>query len=270
MENNPAFEELHPINRSWTRTILKLVALTIGLLVVAGAGIYWLARQTPEFYHASLRMSEEEAFEAGESLEVAALYLRNDVLEEETWVAEFEENQINGWLASDLPRKFGTQLFAGKTHAPRVGIEPDKFQIGLTTEIKGIETVVVAAMEFFPTEKSNQFGVHVLSVHAGWLPIPISFFTDPVTEMLRHHRIEVQWHDASDGAPVALLTIPKKKLSYQGHQIVVERLQIADGSVRLAGRSELLNPKSIPDPETVKPGTNQPDKTVAEVLPVSS
>lgn len=268
MENNPAFDDIQPVGRSWTRTFLKVAALGLSLLLVTAGSIYWLARQTPAFYQASMEMSDEEAYAAGESLEVAALYLRNDVVEEENWVAEFPEEQINGWLASDLPRKFSTAL-SDEIRDPRVGIEPGEIKIALTTEIKSVETVLVAAIEFFPTGITNEFGLRVLSVHAGWLPIPISFFTKPATDILQKNRVQVQWYDDSDGLPVALLTIPKYQLSYKGKQIVVEQLEIADGSVRLAGRSEPLAGKPNPEPEAVEPEVDNSEDPVAKLLPVS-
>lgn len=268
MEYNEAFDDLQLSKRSWTRTIFKLIAVAICLLIAFVGGVYWLAQQTPDFYKTAMEMSAEEAFVAGESLEVAALYLRNDLVEQETWVAEFPEDQINGWLASDLPRKFSTML-PDEVRDPRVGIEPRKFQIAVTTEIEKVETVLVAAVEFFPTEVSNEFGFRVLSVHAGWLPIPISFFTVPATELLERYRIQAKWYEDGDGAPVAVLKVPKSKLSYDGKQIVVEQLEIADGSVRMAGRSKPLTPPTEADSSDSDPETQSSEEPTTEALPVS-
>jgi hypothetical protein len=266
MQNNAAFDDFQPVGRSWFRSILKIVVLALCVLLTIGGSVYYLALQKPDFYQQSMAMSDHEAFEAGEALEVAALYLRNDVIEEEAWVAEFKEGQINGWLASDLPRKF-SKLLPDEVRGPRVGIDPGEFRIALATEIKGIETVLVAALEFFPTGVSNEFGLRVLGVHAGWLPIPVSFFTEPASELLQDNRIKVQWYDDDGGLPVALLTVPESKLRYEGKKIVVEQLEIADGSVRLSGRSEPVFEKSTSatdaqpdDPETVVQTT--------ELLPV--
>ncbi len=273
MKNNSPYEDLPSVGRSWTRTFLKVTALGLSLLLVVPGGVLWLAQQTPAFYPTSLEMSDEEAFAAGESLEVAALYLRNDVMEEDTWVAEFSEHQINGWLASDLPRKFST-FRSEEIRDPRVDIEPGKFKIALTTEIKNVETVVVAAIEFFPTGITNEFGLRVLSVHAGWLPIPISFFTKRITEVLERNHVQIRWYNDSDGLPVALATVPKHQLRYQGKQIVIEQLEIADGAVRLAGRSERLTEKSDPDSNAtdsnaIQPVSDDSKIPVATLVPVS-
>jgi len=242
--DNEDLKERMPPRRSRLRTFLKCVVLSLCLLLVAAGVIYGLALQTPDFYQASLGMSELKAFEGGESFEIAGLYLRNDIVEEETWYAEFFEDHINGWLISDMPRKFPRSL-PDNMRQPRVKIDPGKFRVGVTTEILGIETVLTAAAEFFPTDASNEFGLRVLGVHAGSLPLPVSFFSLPASELLQKQGIRVQWYDDKDGLPVAVMTVPKKLLRHNGQHIQLEQFEFIDGSVRLAGRSEPVKKESV-------------------------
>ena len=216
MENESDFDDIRPTGRSWFRKILNFTAAGLFLLLLVAGLIYWLAIQPPKFYRASLEMSEQEAFESGESFEIAGFYLRNDVVEEETWYAEFFDNHINGWLISDMPRKFARAI-PDHMHDPRVSFEAGKFRVGVTTEISGIKTVLAAAIELFTTEVSNEFGIRVLSANAGHMPIPVSFFNLPATELLEKHQIQVRWYDDESGVPVALIDVPKNLLSYQGN-----------------------------------------------------
>lgn len=252
MENNPDLDDFHSVGRSWFRLTAKSVVVLLVLLLITAGAVYWLVIQSPKFYRASLRVPEEVAFKSGESFEVAGLYLRNDIVEEETWYAEFFEDHINGWLASDMPRKFATAM-PENMHDPRVRIEPHKFRVGVTTEIGGIDTVLVGAIEFFPTDVSNEFGLRVLSVRAGRMPIPVSFFNLPATELLQKHGIRVRWFDDEHGMPVAVLNFPKRLLGYQGKRIVLEQLEFVDGSVRLAGRSEMAEKKKDSEPSAKNP-----------------
>lgn len=269
MENNVDPDDIRPPSRSWFRTIVKAVVAVLVLLLVAAGVAYWLAIQPPDFYQDSIRISEEEAFKSGESFEIAGLYLRNDIVEEETWYAEFFEDHINGWLASDLPRKFATAI-PDNMREPRVKIEPEKFRVGAATEIHGIETVLVAAIDFFPTDSAGEFGLRVLSVHAGQMPIPVSFFIQPATELLQKHRIRVRWYDDDHGMPVAVLTLPKNLVGYQGKRMVLEQLQFVDGSVRLAGRSEAIEKKKQPESIATEPESENPNAENKAVEPPAS
>lgn len=269
MENNSDFDDLQPVERRWFRTIVKSVVAVLILLLVAAGIVYWLAIQPPDFYQASVRISEEESLESGESFEIAGLYLRNDMVEEETWYAEFFEAHINGWLASDLPRKFATAL-PDNMREPRVKIEPEKFQVGAATEILGIETVLIAAIDFFPTESTNEFGLRVLSVHAGQMPIPVSFFNQLATELFQKYQIRVRWYDDDNGMPVAVLTLPKDLLSYQGKQMVLEQLEFVDGSVRLAGRSEAIEKKEQSESIAAEPKSEHSNAENEVVEPPAS
>jgi hypothetical protein len=97
---------------------------------------------------------------------------------------------------------------------------------------------MVATVEVFPTEVSNRLGVRLYDVRAGKLPIPVSVFAKPAVDLLARQDIDVQWYNDSAGYPVALLTIPKKQMAFEEQHVVVEELEIANGLLRLAGRSE--------------------------------
>jgi hypothetical protein len=239
MDDDSDLNDVRPAGRSWLWKTLRFLAVGLLLFLLVGGVVYWLATQKPDFYRASLEMSEEEAFKAGESFEVAGLYLRNDVVEEEAWYAEFFHDHINGWLISDLPRKF-KRAIPDNMRDPRVSFEPEKFRLGATTDIRGVETVLSAAIEFFPTEVMNEFGLRVTNAYAGQMPIPVSFFTIPATELLKKYRIQVRWYDDENGRPVAVISVPKNLLSHGGKLVVLEQLEFVDGSVRLAGRTELV------------------------------
>lgn len=274
MENDSDFDDVRPAGRSWFWKLLRFLAGGLVLLLLVAGVIYWLVIQKPEFYQSSLEMSEEEAFKAGESFEIAGLYLRNDVVEEETWYAEFFHDHINGWLISDLPRKF-TRAIPDNMRDPRVSFEPGRFRVGATTEVSGVETVLSAVIEFFPTEVVNEFGLRVTSAYAGQMPIPVSFFSLPATELLKKYRMRVRWYDDENGSPVAAITVPKNLLSHGGKFVVLEQLEFVDGSVRLAGRSEMVEQQNESETAAAEPNTpddstataNTSDETAEKVLP---
>ena len=61
--------------------------------------------------------------------------------------------------------------------------------------------------------------------------------------------------------PVAVLTLPKDLVSYQGKQMVLEQLEFVDGSVRLAGRSEAIEKKEQSESIAAEP---KPEHSNAE------
>ena len=92
------------------RKLLRYLLLTtVVLAVLLGAGLYLLkraAQKEPEFYQQALRAEPAQQEVAGDELEQEVLELHNEVRQPGVWEAVFTEEQINGWLAADLPEKF--------------------------------------------------------------------------------------------------------------------------------------------------------------------
>ena len=96
------------------RNFLKRFAVGIGLVAVLLAVAAYLVHRSmqtgPAFYQEALLIDASAGSAAGEQLEQQLVELHNEVLREEQWSATFTEEQINGWLAYGLPKRFAHVL----------------------------------------------------------------------------------------------------------------------------------------------------------------
>src|SRR5262245_39198763 len=112
------------------RLLLLAVAAAPGLLIVAAACVYWAAQRAPSFYRQALAASVADSSEQGDRFERAALALHNAAQHAGRWEASLSADEINGWLAIDLPSKLPELLPRGVSD-PRVAIEGDIFHIAV-------------------------------------------------------------------------------------------------------------------------------------------
>ena len=109
------------------RRLLR-IGLILGVVLVIASGVlvgclYWATQQAPEFYEQALQKPPQEEAQAGDELERQVLDLRNELRSEGRFNVEFSHDQINGWLAADLPDKF-PQLLPRGVSEPRIAFEP--------------------------------------------------------------------------------------------------------------------------------------------------
>jgi hypothetical protein len=79
----------------------------------------------------------------------------------------------------------------------------------------------------------NELAFTVEAIRAGIVPVPAQHLLDRITETARSHGLDVRWErDGED--PVAVV---KYTPNPRRRDVVLERLQILDGRIRLAGRS---------------------------------
>ena len=159
-----------------------IVALFI-LSVLAGSAafvLYSASRHEPQFYKQALQVEPERQREAGDELEKNVLELHNTARNEGRWEAVFTAEQINGWLAADLPEKFPHILPEG-TDEPRVSINSDRIKIACRYQNGKVNTVVSFDLIVNLTSDTNTLAVRVSRVRAGALPVPLKQFLAPIT-----------------------------------------------------------------------------------------
>ena len=98
-----------------------------GLLVLVAAGLFALyqaAQHVPEFYRQALEVDAAAQAKAADRMERQALDLTGDVQKSGHWQAVFTAEELNGWLAVELPKKFPEALPPALA-SPRVSIGPE-------------------------------------------------------------------------------------------------------------------------------------------------
>jgi hypothetical protein len=220
---------------------LVRVALVLVVLVTAGVAIlltaaYRATQQVPEFYEQALAQQPVEQKAAADQLERQVLELHNEARKPGRWEARFSQEQINGWLAADLPEKFPGALPDGVS-APRVAIEPNHMQLAVRYEQGDVSTVLSLTGDAHLTDRPNEVAIQIEHVRAGAFPVPLAQFLDKIAERAGEAGLPMRWSE-HEGDPVALVTLPLDRKEFKGKQLHVERLEIGAGEIVVSGRTD--------------------------------
>lgn len=233
--------------RRFLRISGYLGLVLLALASVGTLGLYQASQQVPEFYAQALTIEPAKQAAAGDALEREALELNNQVRQEGQWVARFTAEQINGWLADDMPEKFPRMLPEGVS-APRVAIDEGLAQVACRYDQGGFSTVVVLGIEPYLTEEPNVVAVRIRHVRAGQIPIPLGKFIDEISERAARSGLPLTWSEL-EGDPVALVTVPEQIEELKNRRLKLETIALLPGELLLSGRTEPLSTPAEPPPE---------------------
>jgi hypothetical protein len=225
------------------RKLLIALAALLGVIAVALAGLYWAARQVPDFYRQSLAAGTSEQPVDSDRLEEQALALHNQIQRAGRFEVRFSEAEINAWLAAELPRKFPRLLPTGVSD-PRVAIDRDLLRVAARSQETHIDTVVSLAADVYLTDQPNEIAIRVGQLRAGALPIALGPLQREIIDNAARAGLPLRWTEAQS-APVALVRLPADIVASDedGHtpqRLVLEQLRLEPGQLVVAGRVEQL------------------------------
>lgn len=218
----------------------KLRIVAVCLLVLAAVvgvalwGVYSALRRVQPFYQQALALDPQVLDEGSRQLESRATALYSDTQKTGQWHALFTADQINGWLAVKLAEDYADAIPAD-VHDPRVAIAPDALTLGFRTTQGGVETVVSVDASVFVTE-AGAIGVRLLGVRAGALPLPVTKAAEEIAAGCRGLSVPVRWTQ-QERRPVAIIDVDQS-LSKGDHRLVVDSIELGDGELYVAGRTD--------------------------------
>ncbi len=113
-----------------------LAFLTISLILA-----WWASQQSPSFYRQALTNSATASTESAQRFESALLQLHNQAHHTGRWQITLDENEINAWLANDLPLKFAHAL-PPELSEPRLAIDDDRIQFAIHYKRGTVDTII--------------------------------------------------------------------------------------------------------------------------------
>ena len=216
------------------RNKMRRVALislgVVACVLVALWGVYLASRHVPTFYSRAIATDQASLRQANDELGSRAAALASDVRRAGQWNALFTAEQINGWLAVDLPRLHPGAL-PDDVDRLRVAIEPGRVVVGFGLEHGGMSIVYSVEAELYVSE-SNVVAIRFVRARAGGLPMPLSQVLDSVTEAAQSMNLPLRWVQI-DGAPVALVTVARNDDS--GSAMTLGTLELLAGEIYVAG-----------------------------------
>lgn len=252
------------------KTGKKWIVLGVGSLLVAvllPGGLWVLLSLQPKFYKELRAIPVEVRQVEAKKFVAQSLQLRNDIRNEPKWEATFTDQEINSWLAEDLVNQFADQIPPGVSD-PRVSFENDRMTIAFELENGPVRSVVwlVASIK---VPQANTFSLTLEKVRAGLVPIPPGQLVDRIDEYARLRGFKIDWDNEPGMPPTATLVyVP----SGDRTQIVLEKILIRQGELRLSGRSEngdgRIAMPGLPgrsSGQSSLPGTNTSDQDDAAV-----
>lgn len=216
------------------RILIASVGGAVLVVLLMLGGIYWAAQQAPQFYEETLHADPAKQAAASDAMLQQATALVSDVKNKDQWRTLFTAEQINGWLAVDLPKNHADSLPAGVSD-PRVHIQADELTLACRYEGGGMKTVLSLTVDIY-LARPNVIAVRIKKARAGRLPLPLDKVLDTITQAAQRLDVPLEWQqEASD--PIALFSIPPQR-GGKGKHIRVESLSLGDSEIYLAGTAE--------------------------------
>lgn len=210
----------------------QFVALMLLVALGGAAWMYRAARTVPEFYQQTLVLEPQVAEQAGNEFTEQTFELANRVRDFGKWSALFTDEQVNGWLATEMPQKHPELVPAGFAH-PRVRFGKDGLQLGVQYTAAGVETVVWLDVEVSMTE-NREAALRFRRVRAGSLPLPLGHVLEALTHVAEDLHVPLRW-TTTDGDPTALVGLTPSSDGRMRFEL--EQVKVSDGRLFLSGRT---------------------------------
>lgn len=201
----------------WQR-IAGIAAMVIAMLV--GLLIYQLHR-APDFYRQAVEQPAASQQVASDEFLSNVTATVSQAQRPGAWRTEFTEEQVNGWLAFDLPRNH-PELLGESNHAPRVELDENIGRVAF--EYRGLVNTVVCLELSAEVRDPRTVAIRLQSLSGGAVPLPLGSVVEEVSAAAAQLNHEVHWTE-EDGRPVALVTIPDLEENGQEITLVDVRLQ---------------------------------------------
>ncbi|MEX0718694.1 MAG: hypothetical protein WD066_19020 [Planctomycetaceae bacterium] len=224
----------------------RLIQFVIACLVVAGiaAGSFWWGlRQVPDFYQRALARHPDPEMrqESAKEFDQRAWRLVAELQHAREWSEEFLQDDVNNWLAEELHSKY-PELVPPGIEQPRVMLREGDVQIGFRYEDSQFQGII--SLEVRPwVPEANLLAIEVRSVKAGLIPIPLDQVIEEVTRRIQSSGWRVEWKEVG-GNDVLLVHLDRGA----SEQPVLERIDLAAGSVRISGTRKAGGSSGTPQP----------------------
>ncbi len=223
------------------RWIKRITTIAVMVLIVGLSCSWWAVQQTrhiPEFYQRATGTAESGKQSCGEILLETSAKSEFDSSDEPgfaSWSAIFTVDEVNAWLAKELPTSFPQLLAQGATD-PRICIEDGRVLAAARYKTQRLDLVISCELAVELTEEPNMLALRVKHLRAGALPIPLSSFLTGISKEAAKGDVDIRWDDTHAG-PVALVKVPSEHPRYVTSPVLVESVQLVDGALVLSGNT---------------------------------
>lgn len=179
-------------------------AVALALAMIAGVVIYQF-RRAPDFYRQEVARPAAEQQAASDQFLTNVSATVSQAQRRGAWSTEISEEEVNGWLAFDLPRNH-PDLLGDSVHSPRVELEQNRGRLAF--EYRGMLNTVVCLEFDAEVRDKHTVAIRLHSLTGGAMPLPLGAVIEEVTNAAEQFDQQIQWTE-EEGCPVALITLPE-------------------------------------------------------------
>lgn len=240
----------------WRRS--RVLASAVVVLAALSLALVAAVRHKPTFYREALERSADERRRASDELLENATALASNARQSGVWRALFTAEQINGWLACDVPRNH-PDLLPAEISEPCVAIDDHCVRIACRRKTSGIDVVMSLDLEVHLTAR-NEFSVRFRRARAGAIPLPLASVLDRITSAANDLDLRLRWLQAG-GDPVAVISVRAPRADDET-RLSIDTLRLAGGELYVSGHTSAGGDSY--DPHDSR---DQPPPAVAEDVP---
>jgi hypothetical protein len=212
------------------------VFLLGGLLLLLGLGIlglYLASQHVPAAYRRVLDADSEEQAAASQEAVRKATAL-SGAANHDKWHIRFTAEEINGWLAVDMPKKHAN-LLPPELSDPRVVIAPQQMTLFCRYHRGDRVFVLSLAVDVYVAEP-DVLALQIRRARAGAVPLPLGQVLDQISQEARRQHYRLQWKQKG-GDPVALVPLKLRTVDDK-HLLRIEAVELRQNEVYLSGTTE--------------------------------
>lgn len=220
-----------------------MAAVLVFIVVSVPLGAWSLLTKAPRAYEQRRRVvvqaTPEHLKREARRFVSRGLELRNNIENEPRWESVFSDEEVNAWFAEDLMAQFGEALPEGVRDLV-IAFELDRLTLGFTYDRGPARSIMTMEMRA-RIEAEDTIALTIESVRAGALPVPIEPLTEKIADKCREFGLDFKWR-TNGSKPVALI---RYRTNIGRKDVVLEEIQIGEGQIRLAGRSDPTRGKLV-------------------------
>jgi hypothetical protein len=226
------------LSKRWRSLSLGMLA-TAGLLGAIVLLVRGAVQRVPAFYEAAETVPLEVHRQAGRELERTVVAWHNDAGTVGPWSLRLTDQQVNGWLATEMADKFPGRL-PDTVRDPRVAFTPQDIRLACRYDGPPLTAVIQLTLQIHVAEEPNTLAIRLRRARAGLLPLPLDGLLDQISEAARQADVILNWGQ-TDGDPVALITLGELRGTQANQTVSLESLEVRDGEIELAGHTQRVS-----------------------------
>jgi hypothetical protein len=220
-----------------SRRLKIALSLLTGVVIlggVAGAFVIYAMQRVQPFYADAIGAEPQEVKSAGRRMEKRVSQLYEDAARQGPWQTVFTDDEVNGWLAGYLAAKHA-ELLPPEVIDPRLAFVEGGCKIGFRYFGKRLDAVISLEADAFMAA-NDVAAIRLRRAYLGALPLSMPDVVAEISKGAAALGLPIRWAEQEDD-PLLLVAV-SDALSTEEELRQLERLELRDGEVLLAGKTE--------------------------------